>query len=99
MSVIELVVADQRFRSRYGSGTVSGGPNVPISVAPSDTTWGVPARPPASRRSGPALKIPPTTSSVSSVVVTSRTPLMKPERTSYSMARPPDPVAWKTSTS
>ena len=65
--------------------------------------WTPPAgsrpRPAAVRRSGPALRKPPTCSSASSVVVRSSTPAMSPSSMSDSMACPPLPVAWKTRTS
>ena len=51
----------------------------------------------ASNRSGPAAKMPPTSRSHTSVVVMSRTELTSPSSTSFSIARPPVPVAWKTS--
>src|SRR5438128_5079040 len=70
-----------------------------MSSAPSETTCGIPARPAASSLSGPAESTPPTSSSASSVVVRSRTPLRKLDSTSASMDCPPVPVAWKTSTS
>ena len=56
---------------RTARGTVSRGPKLTMSSAPSDTTCGRPAAPAASSRSGPAESTPPTSSSASSVVVTS----------------------------
>ena len=50
----------------------------------------------ASRRAGPAESTPPTISSAISVVVTSITPVSRPESTSFSIDWPPVPVAWKT---
>ena len=50
-------------------GTVSRGPKLTMSRAPSETTCGSPCPPAASRRSGPAERTPPTSSSASSVVV------------------------------
>ena len=41
--------------------------------------------------------IPPATRSATSVVDTSTTEATSPSSTSFSMARPPVPVAWKTS--
>ena len=84
---------------RTAAGTVSRGPKLTMSSAPSETTWGTPAAPAASSRSGPAESTPPTSSSASSVVVASSTPARKPPRTSASIDWPPAPVAWKTSTS
>ena len=55
-----------------------------------------PLRPAAVSRSGPAEKTPPQSSSVSSLVVTSTTPSMRPASTIASIACPPDPTAWKT---
>ncbi len=40
--------------------------------------------------------MPPISRSATSVVVTSITPAMRPEETSFSIACPPVPVAWKT---
>jgi hypothetical protein len=51
----------------------------------------------ASSRSGPAANTPPTSRSQTSVVVRSSTDPISPSSTSFSMARPPVPVAWKTS--
>ena len=42
------------------------------------------------------MSTPPTTSSVTSVVVMSSTPASRPESASFSMVWPPVPVAWKT---
>ena len=50
-----------------------------------------------SRRSGPAGNTPPTTRSAISVVVMSSTAVIIPDSTSFSIERPPVPVAWKTS--
>ena len=86
-------------RSANCSGTVASGPKFTMSSAPRLTTCGTPAAPAAVSRSGPALSTPPTSSSASSVVVRSSTPASMPERASASSARPPEPVAWKTSTS
>src|SRR5215208_466357 len=88
-----------RFRVSNFGGTVSRGPKLTMSSAPSETTCGTPAAPAASRRSGPADSTPPTSSSASSVVVVSSTPARNPSRTSASSDWPPAPVAWKTSTS
>ena len=88
-----------RFRSSNCGGTVSRAPKLTMSSAPSETTCGSPAAPAASSRSGPAESTPPTRSSHSSVVVVSSTPARKPASTSASIALPPVPVAWNTSTS
>ena len=64
-----------------------------MSSAPQETTCGMPLRPAASKRPGPALKTPPANSSHHSVVVTSATPATKPESIKLSIARPPLPVA------
>jgi hypothetical protein len=50
----------------------------------------------APSRSGPAEKTPPTRWSAISVVVMSRTAAISPESTSFSIDRPPVPVAWNT---
>ena len=50
----------------------------------------------APSRSGPALSTPPNRWSQTSVVVTSMTPASSPLSASFSMVRPPVPVAWKT---
>ena len=47
---------------------------------------------------GPAVRIPPTNSSASSVVVVLRTPAKIPSEISPSIASPPVPVAWNTDT-
>ncbi len=70
-----------------------------MSSAPRLTTCGIPAAPAAVSRSGPAVSTPPTRSSASSVVVRSSTPASIPDRARASSARPPEPVAWNTSTS
>jgi hypothetical protein len=88
-----------RFRSLNWSGTVSIGPKLTMSSAPTDTTCGIPALPAALSRSGPAEKMPPTSSSASSVVVASSTPASRPWAASDSSVRPPVPVMWNTSTS
>ena len=70
-----------------------------MSRQPGVTMAGVPVLPAASSRVGPAPRMPPTNSSAHSVVVMSSTPAVMPASTSDSIARPPVPVAWKTSTS
>ena len=82
-------VVDVQFAVRERSGTVSRAPKLTMSSAPSETTWGTPAAPAASRRSGPAESTPPTRSSASSVVVRSSTPARKPPSLSPSIACPP----------
>ena len=70
-----------------------------MSRQPGVTIAGTPLRAAASRRVGPAFKIPPTNSSAHSVVVMSNTPLTMPDSISDSIVRPPVPVAWNTSVS
>ena len=70
-----------------------------MSSAPTLTTCGIPARAAAPSRSGPAESTPPISSSHHSVVVTSATPATNPSAISDSIARPPLPTAWNTSTS
>ena len=53
----------------------------------------------APNRSSVAGRMPPIIMSQISVVETSMIPASIPESTSFSMARPPVPVAWKTSAS
>lgn len=84
------------FRPLNFPGTVSSGPKFTMSSAPTDTTYGTPARTIASIRPGPPGITPPTISSATSVVVASITPAMLPEATSRSMIFPPVPVAWNT---
>ena len=50
----------------------------------------------APNRSSVAGKTPPIRRSQTSVVVRSITPASCPESTSFSIERPPTPVAWKT---
>src|SRR5882757_1138670 len=88
-----------RRRPANDGGTVSRGPKLTMSSAPKLTAWGMPARPAAVSRVGPAENTPPTSSSASSVVVMSRTPETKPASISPSMDIPPTPVQWKTRTS
>ena len=87
--------SNRRYKFLLANGTKG------LSVAfdlPTQTGYD-PDDPAAVKRSGPALSTPPTRSSASSVVVRSSTPARKPDRASVSNARPPDPVAWKVSTS
>ena len=88
-----------RLRCANSFGTVSQGPKLTISSAPTETTCGILLRMAASQRAGPAARTPPTTSSHHSVVVRSSTPEKKPASISASIVFPPVPVAWKTSTS
>ena len=78
-------------------GTVPRAPKLTMSKAPHDPTYGTWVRAIASSRSGPAAITPPTIRSHTSVVVRSSTELIMPSSTSFSMALPPVPVAWKTS--
>ena len=50
----------------------------------------------APKRSSVAGNTPPISRSQTSVVVTSITPASRPESTSFSIERPPMPVAWNT---
>ena len=70
-----------------------------MSKQPGPTTAGIPTRPVAFIRSGPAVRTPPTNSSASSVVVRSSTPATIPESMIVSIDLPPAPVAAKTNTS
>ena len=79
-------------RSLYFSGTVSGAQKFTMSRQPGTITWGMPALPAASMRSGPAVSTPPTSSSAHSVVVMSSTPSIRPSSIRPSMVRPPAPV-------
>ena len=72
---------------------VFGAAKFTISNAPGAMTCGIPTSPAASSLLGPALRIPPTSSSANSVVVASRTPAINPLRIRSSIARPPVPVA------
>ena len=74
-------------------------PKLAMSTQPGTRTTGIPAFDAARHRSGPALRMPPHTSSASSVVVMSSSAVMYPSVISASMVRPPEPVAWKTKTS
>ena len=74
------------------SGTVSGAQKFTISRQPGVTIAGVPVFAAASRRVGPALNTPPTSSSAHSVVVRSSTPLIIPASIRLSIVRPPVPV-------
>ena len=96
---VTCALCTYRLRSSNCGGTVSRGPKLTMSSAPSETTCGMPERPAAVSRSGPALSTPPTSSSHSSVVVTSSTPRMKPASIRASIERPPVPVMWNVSTS
>ena len=69
------------------------------STAPGITSCGIPTAPAASSRVGPAVQMPPLSSSVTSLVVQSRTPAKTPRRTRSSIVAPPLPLAWKTTTS
>ena len=62
-------------------------------------TTGMPAFAAASMRVGPALRVPPQSSSAHSVVVMSSTPTAMPLSMTASIDFPPAPVAAKTSTS
>ena len=84
-------------RSEKRAGMVSGAQKFTMSSAPGAPTQGMPVRTMAPRRSGPAERTPPTTWSAISVVVASMTPSSMPLPASISRARPPVPVAWKTS--
>ena len=53
------------FDPRTAAAASRGGRSSTISSAPSETTWGTPAAPAASSRSGPAESTPPTSSSAS----------------------------------
>lgn len=68
-----------------------------MSSAPHDPTYGTRVRPIAPSRSSVAAITPPTRRSHTSVVLMSSTELTSPSSTSFSIARPPVPVAWKTS--
>ena len=68
-----------------------------MSTAPTEPTYGTPLRAIAPSRSGPAENTPPTRWSAISVVVMSRTAVIRPESTSFSIDCPPVPVAWNTS--
>ena len=59
-------------------------PKLAMSTQPGTTSWGKPARPAAFKRSGPALKTPPHTSSAHSVVVMSSTASTRPSSMSDS---------------
>ena len=96
---VTVGLCSKNSRPRNAAGTVSGGPKLTMSSAPGAITCGSPAAPAAVSRPGPADSTPPTRSSASSVVVRSSTPLTRRSSASASSARPPAPVAWKTSTS
>ena len=61
--------------------------------APTETTCGNALPAGGGQASGPAVRMPPTSSSASSVVVMSRTPAISPSAISDSIACPPLPVA------
>lgn len=96
MTQITVAQAIARVLERMGTEVVFG---VTISIAPGSTTCGMPRELAACKRSGPALKKPPHSSSASSVVVKSSTASITPCSTNSSMARPPVPLAWKTKVS
>ena len=83
-------------RLRYRSGTVSRGPKFTMSRAPTEPTQGIRVRMNAPKRSSSAARIPPIIMSQISVVVRSTAAARRPLSASFSMDRPPTPVAWNT---
>ncbi len=67
-----------------------------MSSAPTDPTQGRRVRIAAPKRSSVAGRTPPNRRSATSVVVMSRKPVSIPLSASFSIVRPPVPVAWKT---
>ena len=83
-------------RLRYRSGTVSRGPKFTMSSAPTEPTQGIRVRMNAPKRSSSAARTPPIIMSQISVVVRSTAAARRPLSASFSMDRPPTPVAWNT---